>query len=60
MSDTNIRKSTIKETNMQRSIVIPKELNEMIIQEAEIRGVSTNCVIRKILTDYYKRKSGER
>lgn len=48
------------DTNIQRSIVIPKELNEKVKREAEELCTSTNCVIRKILTDYYKRKGREK
>lgn len=49
----------LKDNKLQRSIVITKELDEKIKQEAEELCTSSNCVIRKILTDYFKRKNGD-
>lgn len=46
----------VKDSNMQKTIVISKELNEKIKEEAREKEVSTNWVIRKILTDYYREK----
>lgn len=41
---------------IQRSIVIPKEIEEKINKEAEENFASANFVVRKILTNYYKNK----
>lgn len=43
-------------TMIQRSIVIPKEIEDKINNEAEENFSSANWVVRKILTDYYKNK----
>ncbi len=49
----------MNEKNIQRSIVISKELDEKIKREAQELCTSTNCVIRKILTDYYKKENDD-
>lgn len=46
----------INEKNIQRSIVIPKELNAKIEEEAKKNYGSCNWVIRRILTDYFRNK----
>lgn len=46
----------IKDTNIQKSIVIPKELEEKIVKEAKENYGSFNWVIRKVLTDYFRDK----
>lgn len=46
----------IKDTNVQKSIVIPKVISDKIQKEAEDSYISFNAVIKKILIDYYKNK----
>lgn len=49
----------IKDCNIQKSIVISKELNEKIEEEAKKNYGSFNWMIRKILTDYFRNKEKE-
>lgn len=46
----------IKDTNIQKSVVISRELNAKIEQEAKKNFASSNWVVRKILTDYFRNK----
>lgn len=46
----------VKSTNIQRSVIIPKEIAEKIKQEAEENYTTFNNVVKKILIDYYKNK----
>lgn len=46
----------IKDSNIQKSIVISRELNAKINEEAKKSFSSSNWVVRKILTDYFKKK----
>lgn len=49
----------IKDTNIQKSIVIPKSLEEKITKEAEENYGSFNWVIRKVMTDYFINKENK-
>ena len=46
----------VKSTNIQRSVIIPKEIAEKIKKEAEENYTTFNNVVKKILIDYYKNK----
>lgn len=46
----------IKDTNVQRTIVIPKEIAEKIDKEAKEYYCSSSAVVKKILIAYYKNK----
>ena len=46
----------IKNTNVQKSIVIPKEIATKIKQEAEKRYCSESAIIKHILIEYFKNK----
>lgn len=51
----------IKDSNIQICIIIPKEINEKLKEDAKTDfSNSRNSVARRILIDYYKnRKKGE-
>lgn len=46
----------IKDTNIQRSIVLPKAVVEQIQQVADDNYISFNAAVRKIIIDYFKGK----
>lgn len=46
----------IKDTNVQRSVVMPKAIADKVKKEAEENYTTFNAVIKKILIDYYKDK----
>lgn len=46
----------IKESNVLRSVMLPKELVDKIQQDADSNYTSFNAVVRKILVEYYKNK----
>lgn len=46
----------VKDTNIQRSILITKELSAKIDKEVEKDCSSFNAVVKKILTEYFKNK----
>lgn len=46
----------IKETNIQKSVVMPKELANKIAKEAEENFTTFNQIIKKILIEYFKNK----
>ncbi len=46
----------IKDTNVQRTIVIPKEIAEKIDKEAKDNYCSASTMVKKILIEYYKNK----
>lgn len=46
----------IKETNVQKTIVIPKEIAKKIKQEANENFCSESTMVKKILIEYYKNK----
>lgn len=46
----------IKESNIQISAVIPKEIDEKLKRDAKKAFGSKNWMVRKILTDYYRNK----
>lgn len=49
----------ISETNMQRTIVLSKELDTKLKADADKNFSSVACVIRKILTEYYREKESK-
>lgn len=49
-----------KNKNIQRSIVLPKELNDKISAIAKENCTSFNSVVKKILSDYVKEKGNDR
>ena len=46
----------IKESNVQKSVVIPKEIAEKIKQEAEKNYCSESTMMKIILIEYFKNK----
>ena len=46
----------IKESNVQKSVVIPKEIAEKIKQEAEKNYCSESRMMKLILIEYFKNK----
>ncbi len=46
----------IKSTNIQRSVVLPKEIYDKVVKEAEQNYSTFNGTIKKILIEYYKDK----
>ena len=46
----------IKESNVQKSVVIPKEIAEKIKQEAEKNYCSESTMMKLILIEYFKNK----
>lgn len=44
----------IKDTNMQRSIVLPKEINEKINDLAKENYTTFNAIVKQILVEYFK------
>lgn len=46
----------IKKTNVQRCIVISKELCDKIKKEAEENCASFNWVVKRVMTDYFRNK----
>lgn len=50
----------IKDCNIQKSIVISRELNEKLVAEAKRQYFGTTSqLIRKILADYFRNKEKE-
>lgn len=49
----------IKDNNVQRSIVLTKELNDKINAIAKENCTSFNSVVKKILSDYLKEKEND-
>lgn len=46
----------IKDSNIQISVVVPKEIDDKLKQDATKALSSKNWVVRKIILDYYKNK----
>lgn len=46
----------IKDSNVQKTIVIPKKIAEKIKQEAENNYCSESTMIKQILIEYFKNK----
>jgi hypothetical protein len=46
----------IKDTNIQRSIVLPKELANKITAMAKENYTTFNAVVKQILIEYFKNK----
>lgn len=46
----------IKDSNVQKTIVIPKEIAEKIKQEAENNYCSESAMVKLILIEYFKNK----
>ena len=46
----------IKESNVQKSVVIPKEIADKIKQEAEKNYCSESTMMKLILIEYFKNK----
>lgn len=46
----------IKDSNVQKSVVIPKEIAEKIKQEAEKNYCSESTMMKIILIEYFKNK----
>lgn len=47
----------IKESNVQRSIVLPKAIADKIQKEADDNYISFNAIVKKIIIEYYKNKN---
>ena len=46
----------IKDSNVQKTIVIPKEISEKVKQEAEKNYCSESAMVKLILIEYFKNK----
>lgn len=46
----------IKETNIQRSVVLPKEIYEKINALAKENYTTFNAIVKQILIEYFKNK----
>lgn len=46
----------IKKTNIQRSILLPKDIAIKIEKEAEENYTTFNAIVKKIIIEYYKNK----
>lgn len=46
----------IKDTNVQKSVVIPRDIAEKIKQEAQKNYCSESTMIKQILIEYFKNK----
>lgn len=46
----------IKETNIQRSVVLPKDISDKINALAKENYTTFNAVVKQILIEYFKNK----
>lgn len=46
----------IKDTNIQRSIILPKDIVAKVQEIADADYISFNAVVKKILIEYFKNK----
>lgn len=46
----------IKDSNVLRSVLLPKELADKIQADADSNYTSFNAIVRRILIEYYKNK----
>ena len=46
----------IKESNIQRSIVLPKEISDKINALAKENYTTFNAIVKKVLIEYFKDK----
>lgn len=49
----------LKETNIQISCVVPKEIDEKLKKDAEKNMTTKNWVTRKILIEHYRNNGNE-
>lgn len=49
----------VKDTNKQRSIVLPKEIDNLVKKDAQENFCSVSAIIKKIIIEHYKKEKSK-